>query len=292
MPRRPSSPGVAADRLAQGVLDVPAALLGGGDDGEQPLPQLLRAGRGQLGRLGRRQPGPAGPPDQRGTPGGGRLRAGDALGRRAPLLLRLLDLLPAGLDLRDVPRARVAEHVRVPADQLVDQVAGDVVDVEPAVRRRPRRPPGRGRRPAAGRRRAPRASRPRRRRRSRRRPRAPPRAGSRAARRASARRPRGSRPGERSRSITATTSSSRAPGGSGAPSTTATPGTGSLGGRRGTTTSSGASAAAASATSATSQPSARSAAAVGRGTGQGGQRPLRRQTPASRRGPAGPAAGG
>ena len=31
-------PGVAADRLAQGVLDVPAALLGRGDDGEQPLP--------------------------------------------------------------------------------------------------------------------------------------------------------------------------------------------------------------------------------------------------------------
>ena len=33
----------------------------------------------------------------------------------------------------DVARAGVAEHVRVPADQLVDQVAGDVVDVEPAL---------------------------------------------------------------------------------------------------------------------------------------------------------------
>src|SRR4051794_18057438 len=46
-------PGVAADRLAQRVLHIPAAPLGGGDDGQQPLPQLLGAGRAELCGLGR-----------------------------------------------------------------------------------------------------------------------------------------------------------------------------------------------------------------------------------------------
>ena len=46
----------------------------------------------------------------------------------------LLDLLPARLHLRDVPGTGVPEHVRMPADKLVDQVTRDRVDVEPAGR--------------------------------------------------------------------------------------------------------------------------------------------------------------
>src|SRR3954464_10540418 len=67
-------PGVAAHRLAERVLDVPAPLLGRGHDGEQPLPQLLGAGGVELGRRRRAQPGAAGPPDQRSTPRRRRLR--------------------------------------------------------------------------------------------------------------------------------------------------------------------------------------------------------------------------
>src|SRR3954451_7195891 len=62
--------GVAADRLAQRVLDVPAALLGGGDDGQQPLPQLLGAGRAEV--CGRGREGPAAAPP---APGGWPSRA-------------------------------------------------------------------------------------------------------------------------------------------------------------------------------------------------------------------------
>ena len=94
--------GVPAHGLPECVLDVPAPLLGRGDDGEQPLPQLLGAGHRQRGGLRGRQPRPAGPAHEGRTPGGGRLRPRDALGGRAALLLRLLDLLPARLDLRDV----------------------------------------------------------------------------------------------------------------------------------------------------------------------------------------------
>src|SRR4051794_5204328 len=124
--------GVPPNRLPYGVLDVPSPVLGRGDDGQEPLPQLLGAADGQLRGLRRRQSRPAGPPHQRRTPRRRRLRPRDALGRRAALLLRLLDLLPAGLDSRDVARANVAEHVRVAAHQLVHQVAGDLVDGEPA----------------------------------------------------------------------------------------------------------------------------------------------------------------
>ena len=161
----------------------------------------------------------------------------------------------------DVARARVPEDVRVPADELVDQVAGHVVDVEPPRRRRPRRRPGRGRRPAAGRRRAPRASRPGRRRRSRRRPRAPPRAGSRAARSGSARRPRGSRPATAAGpSRRRRPAAGRRPARAHRPRTS--PGGTSSGAARTTTSPVSASAAAPSGTSVTVQPSARSASAV------------------------------
>ena len=86
----------------------------------------------------------------------------------------------------------------------------------------PRRRRGSGRPPGGARRRAPRAAPRGRRSRPPRPSRRPPRGGRAAARRGSGRRPRGSRPGERSRSITATRSSSRAPGTSTDPTTTVT----------------------------------------------------------------------
>ena len=58
---------VAPDRLPQRVLDVPAPLLGGRDDGEQPLPQLLGAGRrpARPPRASTARPGPPAAPARR-----------------------------------------------------------------------------------------------------------------------------------------------------------------------------------------------------------------------------------
>ena len=104
-----------------------------------------------------------------------------------------LQLLPALLlALRGVHALGAREHVRVPSDELGDQVPRDVVDREAVLA--PRRRRARGTAPAAGRRRAPRASRPGRPSRPRRTARSTPRRGTGAARRGSARRPTGSRP--------------------------------------------------------------------------------------------------
>ncbi len=49
-----------------------------------------------------------------------------------PVLLGPLDLLPVRPDLVHVLDLEVAEHVRMPADQLVGDVAGDLLEVKSA----------------------------------------------------------------------------------------------------------------------------------------------------------------
>ena len=112
--------------------------------------------------------------------------------RGGPALLGRLQPFPARLDVGGRLGGGRAEHVRVPAYQLVDDVAGHVVDRPRLVRVLARRS-GRGRPPAAAGRRAPRAGAAGRRSRSPRASRRSPRPGRSPATRGSARRPTGSR---------------------------------------------------------------------------------------------------
>ena len=88
--------------------------------------------------LGRRRGGQPGPARRAGTSAAPHAAAGceretPSVGERRCFSACLISSQPASTCATS-PRAGVAEHVRVPADQLVDQVTGDVVDVEPAVR--------------------------------------------------------------------------------------------------------------------------------------------------------------
>src|SRR5919198_1028738 len=122
--------GVVQGGLAEGAFGVEA----GFDRGRDQADQRGAEGRlvpGRVGGLVRDRgdhsgPGRAREQFRRERERG--LRQRDAVHRGLAGLLRPLDLLPVGLDVRGAFDGDVAEDVRVPAYQLVDEIAGDLVD--------------------------------------------------------------------------------------------------------------------------------------------------------------------
>ena len=120
----------------QPILRRPPSFLREARQGKQPLPQLLlRANRFVGGRC--HQLGFVRPLHQlRGLQQGGQTLR-DAVqggGTRVPgpVLLGPLDSLPVGPDLVHILHAQAAEHVRMPPDQLVGDVAGNLLKIKGA----------------------------------------------------------------------------------------------------------------------------------------------------------------